>query len=256
MNGQREDFYLNLENLQQLQKERGISDSALSKAVGKSRSWLHAVKKQKEPKVDLGSANLIAEQLNCVLQNIRDDSKTRLWNPIVIDEREKAQRLFNELLSENTALISAILEYIKSADSTQKNDLKVYVSPINPGKKQNAGPVTDQWWKYLFVSELGRVLVEELELCKDSNLIDRFNERIQEKRVSSEDIQLKYTLLKNIIREIAKKGFDEIQLDYDKETKILDSTCEACAKFLVSYSIKTTPDYELIANRYKQGKLF
>jgi len=285
VNGQREDFFIDLKKLQQLQEKRGINDSRLSEAIGKSRSWFCSLKKKAEPKIDISQANLIANLLNCAIQDFGDESKNKLFNPVVFDYEEDAKRLFNELLPQNAELITAFLRFLKLADIEQKRTLRVYVSNLKHNKNQGLFPLDDQWWKALFISnfipKLSDFLLKNLELCSASNLFDDYNKAVKKemskerKRKWQELIQAgksqseamkeskqlylnvykRYDLMKGIVYRITSKSLRKLTDDADTENKILNDTSETCAKFLVSYAAKTTPDYELMVDRYKQGNL-
>ena len=180
-------------------KQAKYNDSTLSEAIGKNRTWLHDIRNRKPPAISEFDANLLAEKLNCTIQDIGVDGKNEAWNPVVIDHVAAVNGRLEKLLPKDAALIDDLLKYLEFASHEQKDALLEYVNRSPSMAYPEPIPDNTQWWKVVYISVLCDKLIQQLDVCSSDDLLDRYRKQRKSKKFSQK-------ILEEFANEAAQQG--------------------------------------------------
>lgn len=125
-----EKFWIDIEKLETLMKERGLSQRKLCRTIGKSHSWFANIKREAKTEavsISLLTAQEIASALNCYIQNFRCDEppawykhpyKEPFHQPFKVDGRDLAHKSIDKMNDHDLSIIGIFLCEITEMDNT------------------------------------------------------------------------------------------------------------------------------------------
>ena len=239
MENRRSTFLLDEAKLKEQQEKNGISDSALSMNIGKSRTWLSKVKKN-GLRVKISDVQALAEKLACSIQDLGENLEGRRWNPVGFHYEEEAIDRLNKMLPQDAELIARTLRFLQGASQEQKDDLAVYISDSKWMAKRSEIPACDQWWKVLYISSLSEVLVQKLDVCSENDLFDRY--KVSYRKALKKEKERQREKLENEKEEIRKELIEK-----GKSEGKADKAIEERAKAIDEYVLNIPQRYAVMA---------
>lgn len=266
-------FYIDPEKLDKMM-QRGFSDSRLSKAIGRDRTWLHEVRNRTPQKgairVELEDAQKMAYVLNCGIQSLGKRGQNTFRDPVIFDIQMAGLIRFGRLFAENPIEMTRFMEVLESKAFTI-NDLFLYVSQRGQLQHQGLKGTGEQWWKMLYLSSLTQEIARQLTCCNISSLQDQYisqKEIIQNhykkvlKRATKEDEK---EIIEKMEAEKRKKLVKIIQENIEREVDIKfdnrylkQRAAETSAQFLLKVFEGRETDLSVNAqiSLYKRGDLY
>lgn len=291
--GRQEYFNISKTKLENLIKEKGMSESSVSVAIGYSRGWLYKAKKS--GRVNLEDAQRIADVLGCAIQKF---GSGEYWNPVCFDYDSIAQSLFGALLErgKNRELVE-VLGFMEADDSSIDYLCALISSKAQIQRKKDDSDDDESisWTKMLYVSIVARTLANRLsvddqdvfdtiakkraEIEKGSEIVE-LKEKLKtvkkidnagvqteknkpeariglEKKLAAERARVKGEVMEEIERIVKNKYIDKAD-GIEISKKLSEAIKKECSDFLYSYFTSRANDLSIDAKveLYKRGELF